>query len=853
MKAWRIAAAALLCLAGAAAAAQQITEIRQGTNMAVAVTPDGQRIVVDLLGQLWSLPVTGGGAEPLTPEHEEARNPRVSPDGSRVVYQRLVNGQWDLWLLDLATRERRALTESPYDEREPDFMPSGDSVVFASNRTGHFCLWRIDVASGVLTQLTEEPGDASFPAVSEHEQIAYALARDGGSALRVLTPQGVSVELVATGRSLAAPSWRPGDDVLVFHELAPGRSSELKMLLIADVPVIKPLTRAEDVFRARPAWLSPAELVYTADGQIWRRGLASLGREPVFLFAAITVQAASAPRVAQPLDAPTAHRAAGIAGLSASRDGRAAVFTALGDLWLATRNGLERLTDDPFVESDPVLTPDGEHVIFASDRGGSMSLWRIGADGTAPRQLTTGPDKAYRPSLAADGRTLSFLTTDGLGPWAPSVLHTGTLTAEGTLRQEPAPSVRAALGSPGIDPAAGGLAPEAPPAAPAPAVDEAVLDAIDLEWSVAPAGEPYVVQVGRLFDGVRAEYRRHVDIHVEGQRITAIVGRGLKPLPAKVIDARDATVIPGLIDVHAHQSALAGERLGRAWLAYGVTTVREIADDLPAALERGEAWASGRRPGPRLVVSPATVQSVPPAAAPSPVLVQSFAGLGEGLGHRLWRQARELGVPLWPDGSPPLPGGPAAARSPYSLELSPLNASYQDSLAPIVASGTVVVPTLAALYGLAEWQPRPLNRRLDDPAFAQLFGPAERERWSRSRLAGDTLAALQDTVTRLVRSGGRVAIGTDAPAAPYGLGVHVEMQRLAAAGIASDQVLRIATAQGALALGLEQQLGTLEEGKLADFVVLTGDPLTRIDDTLTITAVVKGGRWFDREELLTAP
>ena len=845
-------AAAVLCLAGAGAAAQQITEIRQGTNMAVTVSPDGQRIVVDLLGQLWSLPVTGGAAEPLTPEREEARNPRISPDGSRVVYQRLVDGQWDLWLLDLATRERRPLTESPYDEREPDFMPSGESVVFASNRTGHFCLWRIDIASGVLTQLTEEPGDASFPAVSDHEQIAYALARDGRSALRLLTPQGVSVELVATDHSLAAPSWRPGGDVLVFHELVPGRSSELRMMLLADVPVIKPLTRAEDVFRARPAWLSPAELVYTADGQIWRRGLAAITRQPVFLFAAITVEPASPPRIAQPLDGPATHRAAGIAGLSASRDGRAAVFTALGDLWLATRDGLKRLTDDPFVEADPVLTPDGEHVIFASDRGGGMTLWRIGADGTAPRQLTSGPDKAYRPSLAADGRTLSFLTTDGLGPWAPSASRTGVLMADGTLRMEPAPSFRAALGASGIDPAAGGLEPVAPPAQPPVAVDEAVLEAIDLEWSMEPAGEPYVVQVGRLFDGVRAEYRRHVDIHVEGHRITAIVGRGLKPLPAKVIDARDATVIPGLIDVHAHQSALAGERLGRAWLAYGVTTVRELADDLPAAIERGEAWASGRRPGPRLVVSPGSVQAAPPAPAPSPVVVQSFAGLGDGLGHTLWRQARELGIPLWADRSP-LPGAPSPTRSPYALELSPLNVSYQDSMAPLVASGTVVVPTLAALYGLEEWQPRPLNRRLEDPAFAQLFAPTERERWSRSRLADGTLAALQDTVMRLVRNGGRVAIGTDAPAAPYGLGVHVDMQLLAAAGIPNDQVLRFATAQGALALGLEQQLGTLEEGKLADFVVLAGDPLARIDDTLTITAVVIGGRWFDRAELLTAP
>jgi imidazolonepropionase-like amidohydrolase len=102
----------------------------------------------------------------------------------------------------------------------------------------------------------------------------------------------------------------------------------------------------------------------------------------------------------------------------------------------------------------------------------------------------------------------------------------------------------------------------------------------------------------------------------------------------------------------------------------------------------------------------------------------------------------------------------------------------------------------------------------------------------------------------LIRAGGRVAVGSDAPTVPYGLGVHLEMALLGSAGLSNDQVLRLATAEGALALGIERDVGTLEEGKLADLVVLDGDPLRRMADTLRIVAVAKGGVWYDRAALL---
>ena len=304
-------------------------------------------------------------------------------------------------------------------------------------------------------------------------------------------------------------------------------------------------------------------------------------------------------------------------------------------------------------------------------------------------------------------------------------------------------------------------------------------------------------------------------------------------------------MIPGLVDVHAHQAGLAGERLGRAWLAYGVTTVREIGADLPEALERAEAWASGRLPGPRLLITPASGMAGNAAAATP---IRAYSGIANGFSHSLFRQARQLGFPRSPE--PPFAGsGPAA----YHLEVSPGFAAYQDGFSQLIASSTVLAPGLAALAGLDGWPDAATHPARHEVAYRSLFTPYEQGTWSQAGPIGTAVPALQQTVARLIRGGGRVAVGSDAPLVPYGLGVHVELALLGGAGIANDQVLRIATAEGALALGLEQQIGTLEEGKLADFVVLDGDPLARLTDTLKIVAVAKGGVWHERQALLNAP
>ncbi len=83
----------------------------------------------------------------------------------------------------------------------------------------------------------------------------------------------------------------------------------------------------------------------------------------------------------------------------------------------------------------------------------------------------------------------------------------------------------------------------------------------------------------------------------------------------------------------------------------------------------------------------------------------------------------------------------------------------------------------------------------------------------------------------------------------YGSSLHWELEHFAEAGLPPLEVLRIATQEAAAAVGADDELGTLEPGKLADIVLLDRNPLEDIKNTQTIWRVIKGGWLFDPEKL----
>src|SRR5437870_450767 len=153
--------------------------ITEGTNFAVALSPDGKTLVADLLGSLWTIPAQGGKATRITDDLLEARQPSVSPTGKQVVFQGFYDADgWDIWTVGTDGSNAKRITSGPYDDLEPQWSHDGARIAFSSDRSRNYEIWILDTRDGNLRQLTKNPAQDYSPAWSpDDKEIAFLSTR----------------------------------------------------------------------------------------------------------------------------------------------------------------------------------------------------------------------------------------------------------------------------------------------------------------------------------------------------------------------------------------------------------------------------------------------------------------------------------------------------------------------------------------------------------------------------------------------------------------------------------------------------------------------------------------------------
>jgi len=389
---------------------------------------------------------------------------------------------------------------------------------------------------------------------------------------------------------------------------------------------------------------------------------------------------------------------------------------------------------------------------------------------------------------------------------------------------------------------------------------------------------PLVIRAGRVIDGTGRAPMVDAVIVVDGGKITAIgqAGTIATPRGATRIEAPGQTVIPGLIDMQVHYA----DWMHPLFLRHGVTTVRDVGNNLDVILihrrrsqklgqTRPRLFACGPIidwPGPpqgeaeiRRVVhttdearaaarallerqvdclkvseklTPPVVQAIVETAAPRgvPVTAQLRATTAA--------EAAALGIK----------GVESASGVDYAL----VTVQGLQELARLLATkGVFVAPALVQ----NEQLPRLLDPSLRQEPLLQYvpltqFGwweaPYGVGRWTERHSAEHRhiLSQKKALLEAFARANGRVVAGSATPA-PYvlpGAGLQRELELLVEAGLTPMQAIRAATQVAAEFLGQETRLGTLEVGKLADLVLLGGNPLEDIRQVRQVEVVLRDGQ-----------
>ena len=258
----------LLAAAGPSMAAEVLTH---GKNLAVDASANG-RLLMDLAGGLWIVPLGGGDAQRISVDNDPVRRPRWSPDAVQIVFSASNEGHQVLWVHDMTTGDTERVGDGPYLDLHPAWHPSGERIAFASDRrnTG-FDLWEVDVPTGLQWRLSGRPGDETEPAWSADGRDLVYVHRDGEIWSLVLRRHGEPEEVLVTGpEKIAGPSWRPDDSLIMFwRENSDGLS--LDMVILSEPRLVRRYMDGEEYTIAPVSWLDKHRMFYTARGVIRQR------------------------------------------------------------------------------------------------------------------------------------------------------------------------------------------------------------------------------------------------------------------------------------------------------------------------------------------------------------------------------------------------------------------------------------------------------------------------------------------------------------------------------------------------------------------------------------------------------
>lgn len=392
-----------------------------------------------------------------------------------------------------------------------------------------------------------------------------------------------------------------------------------------------------------------------------------------------------------------------------------------------------------------------------------------------------------------------------------------------------------------------------------------------------PKGNKVLALVGAtLIDGRGGEPVENSCILISKDKITRVGKTGDVKIPsdAEVIDVKGLTVLPGLIDAHYHNED--SDSLASMFLKRGVTSVRDPGE----WIESYDALRASGQPLPRLFLAGPHLDTYPPAYPADSYIVKdpkeaqlavarfvgqgasvikAYYGLSIEMIEAICRAAHHYGVPV-------------TAHLEVTNAMDAIDAGL-DGIEHITSFGTCLLPMREAEQykqkvmadnnarrrGRYEvWNSFNFEKNAAADSLIQFL--SEKQTFVSPTLAvferradrGDVVevggfANMLAFVGRANNKGVRFVVGSHSyvPYAEFGFAYHREMELLHEAGLTNMQVIQGATLENARFFRIEERLGSIEEGKIADLVFVEGDPLKDIKVMRNVKRVLLNGAWVD--------
>ena len=421
-------------------------QAQQGTWISLDVSPDGQTIAFDLMGDIYTIPATGGTATALTRGLPYEVHPRFSPDGNSLLYISDKSGSENIWIMDLESREETQLTKSENKHYfSADWSPDGTYVVGAAGRR-NIKLHLYHREGGCGSQLLDKPENLKTidPAFSPDGKRIYFSRRTGAWNYNAQLPQyqigtydmedGGMAVITSRYGSAFTPTPSPDGKWLVFGS----RYEEHTGLRLRNLEtgeerwLAYPVQRDEQESIA-PLGVLPAmafspdskELFLSYGGKIRALSIADNSVREIPFTAPVSLDLGPRLDFKYPISDTPELPVTQIRDAVPSPDGKHMAFTALNRLYvMELPDGTpRRLTDHEFTEAQPAWSPDGGELVFSGWQPGGGHLYKVRTDGRGgARAITRVPGIYSQPAWSYNSDRIVFLRgyaqtyDEGTGP-----------------------------------------------------------------------------------------------------------------------------------------------------------------------------------------------------------------------------------------------------------------------------------------------------------------------------------------------------------------------------------------------------------------------------------------------------